>query len=207
VFDRKELISKLGSVNPPLRCLFAACCATRLQASLSAFAVATTIVNHEEIDQALSSVWKVVEATGIDEIQLKRLVKRCGDDSGRVEERGRGPLALAASDAIASVGYALMSLQSHKPEDAAWAGSRAIDSFFQYITTYLQGPTRTIDKKALREAFAHPLYTAELKRQARDVTALAGANARSAIQVASHLRIINERDGAEILRLLSSPTR
>ena len=204
MFNRLTLVDSLRGVHATFRCLFAACCAERLKPALEAFTKQTQIVDYAEVDAALANLWNVVQADDWNELEISRSMDRCKSDTGRVEKLGTGPLALAAADAIACVGYGLISARSQKAEDAAWAGTRAIDTFFQYITQYLS-TSKTLDKNTLSKAFAHPLYIAELDRQQRDVNDLKKISPQNAQELIQTLQVRNEIDGHAILRVLTSP--
>src|SRR5947207_12385905 len=125
-FDRKGVIERLLLVQPVFRYLFATGCAMRLVPCLHAFMKTSTVIDGQWVADSVGMIWS---SPGVlSDLEMKRGFEQSSDGANAIEGHALSPVSLAAGDALACMGYAFLSMQSQKAEDAAWAGSCSSDT-------------------------------------------------------------------------------
>jgi uncharacterized protein YjaG (DUF416 family) len=186
-FDGAELVRQLERLSPLLRVAFAAACAERLFPAYPPFAERSGRGGPRELALMLERLWQDLEGDPMDPDELQRALDRCEtlipdeDEGGWVEGQAQ------AEDAAAALAYALDSRHSGSAQAAALAGRRAYEAL-EHLVINREGIDLT-RPTAEEQVLSHPLISAELARQHRDLDELLGVTDETGIPgIVSRLR-------------------
>ncbi len=184
-YDEKANVAVLESVAPGLRPAFAAACAQRVLPCYRAYAKAVGLGTFEAVAAHLDYAWDCLLSGHLDPEQSAARSEACmaliPGEEGTAWASLWAPQRPYAEDAVAALTYALRSMARCDPQEAAWAGRRAYEAL-DYMVINVLGIR---DEAAI---LAHPAVQAELARQQRDLSDLAGGQTAAGDVVAALLR-------------------
>lgn len=169
IYDEAVLIRDLSRIGHEARIAFAAACAERLVPAYLVFCSRTGRGQPETLTRIIERVWAHVLGKRMTKHEVNVEVQRCAGLLPREEEGGWVVELPYAAHAGASLLYALRVLESGKPQEAAWAARRAYEAACGHVE-------HRLDIKSDAMVQAHPIVTAEISRQRRDLDALLAAN-------------------------------
>ena len=165
-YDEAQLLDVLKAMPPDARLACAAAAATRLVPACERFAALHDTPGRGRARQIAAAMWQCIEGSDPNPPNWRAVLNEVmGMIPG--EEVEGGMLTQLAEDAFACLAYAVRSLLTDDPQQAAWALGREYDSTDQAAVDLLG----IVPKNARQEAkvLSHPLVQRALKRQYQDM--------------------------------------
>ncbi|WP_408951392.1 DUF416 family protein [Lysobacter sp. Hz 25] len=190
MFEFQKLVTHLESIEYARRSLFAVMTAERLAPFFRRYA-SLLPDGVEVLDGGLDYVWSRIstEKLGADQregslilSQIEHLIPP--EDSSEL-------FSAQADDAASSLMYAIRSLYSPDPREAAWAAQRAYDTVDNFVNN-LPDSTGTISKGYIDHS---PLLNDELETQRADFALAQSADLTELVKLRSH----SGQNGEELL--------
>jgi uncharacterized protein YjaG (DUF416 family) len=179
-YDEADTIRALAAIPRNSRVAFAAACAERLFPAYEDFCRKDRRGDQAAMAEILERVWKHLLGDEIEAEQIRAELTRCmalipgEEDEPWIREQAY------ADDAASAIAYALRTLESGDPQEAAWAARRTYEAADHHVTHRLGIEDET-------QVLNHPIVQAEFARQRRDLDELRGAK-RESIQLFARLR-------------------
>jgi uncharacterized protein YjaG (DUF416 family) len=195
-YNEADLIRALGRIPVPLRVAFAAACAERLFPAYGAFWERAGRGDRAALAAILQDIWRDLLGDKMAVGHVRAKLSRCmalipGEgDTPWVDEQAY------ADDAAAAIAYALRTLESGEPQEAAWAARRAYEALDHHVV-------HRLGVEGEEQLLAHPLVQAELARQRRDLDELLSARQDPAVLVVR----LRDRARAEAPTLFGSASQ
>ncbi len=166
IFDEAGLVSRLTSLRPGLRAVFAALCARRLVAMTESEAVAEKGVVLD-LGRLAERIWDSLESNSLtNEVANKYLdaaMDLVADDESDTASKFE-------EDAASALAYTCRAWITQDPQEAAWAARRAYEAVDRYV---IRREGIEISVSGAEEiVVGHVLVQAELRRQESDLQAL-----------------------------------
>ena len=165
-YDEAQLLDVLKAMPPDSRLACAAAAATRLVPACERFAALHATPGRGRARQIAAAIWHCIEGSDAEPPNWRAVL---GEVMGMIpgEEAEGGMLTLLAEDAFACLAYAVRTLLTDDPQQAAWALGREYDATDQAALSLLG----IVPKNAKQEAkvLSHPLVQRALHRQYEDM--------------------------------------
>lgn len=163
-----ELLLSLQRLGHEDRVAFAAACAERLMHVDRSRAPTSIDGSWPQLCAILERLWN--ELGGPLPFDLQRLIDLC-EAALLPDDQGEWTLERAVTeDAVSALAYALRCWKSGHPQEAVWASRRAYEALHYFIDQ--SEPDSLTWTSQHQSLFDHPLVTAELARQRRDLEEL-----------------------------------
>lgn len=189
-FDEQKLVQELERLSTPCRTAFAAAAAERLFPAYASFARQSGRGDSSKLAGVLERLWQDIEGSRTNARQQQDDIDLC---MALIPQEGSGPWIpeqAYAEDAAAALTYALRSRKSGQASEAAWAARRAYEALDHFVVA--QEKIDTNQPGAEKRILSNSLIQAELSRQRRDISDLAGD--QSLVRIVDRIR---ERAKAE----------
>jgi len=185
-FDKDELVRELDRLPPRLRAAFAAACAERLLPAYTGESGASAGDHFSLLAEALAYLWRHICDDISDSKPLDEKLASCMSllPSG---EEADGQTRPYASDAVASIVYAMQARLSGNSQEAMWSAQRIYDAVDHAVMSRLN--TNLIGKDQEAAIIADATIQSELRRQRADLAALSDVALRQGNPIATILRL------------------
>lgn len=164
-FDGNQLRLSLDGVDPRRRVLFAVIIATRMASLYRLYCERRQLGDFDRYARALSFLWnQLAQATpdiGGAEQHLGQVMELIPE-----EDDDWGELSAQAEDSVSALAYSLRCLITPKPEEAAWAASRAYETVDNLV---IQGEDVKLGGSNEAKILADPRIQEELVQQRADL--------------------------------------
>lgn len=166
-YDETALVRDLARMESASRAAFAAACAERLFPAYVEFCERAGRGNRDALAGSLERVWRHLFGDPMSSEQVRAERDRCVALVPGEDDPPWFPEQAYADDACAAVTYALRTLDTGEPQEAAWAGRRAYEAADHHVV-------HRLGVEGESEVLAHPIVQAEISRQLRDIDVLLG---------------------------------
>lgn len=182
-FDKKGIVTVLQEMPASACSAFAAACAARLTSVYRIVQSSLGQGDPDILDTSLDRVWSFcMNGTAADWNALADALVGLIPD----EEEGASFLHSVIDDALAAGAYAIRSVASSGPEQAAWAAQRVYDAVDRFAGQTLDAAefTELVESALLESAVVQQ----ELRRQQHDLTLLKSSSPADLVRTIATLR-------------------